>query len=178
MKKNYLYSGRSWPQNLHSSEESIFKESALSCHNLSMRKILGLYSVSTEEVLWECGAGEIGGWCLIAGQEASVRQASSLIITNLPLPLFASDQVLEEDAMYQRDFDPRLDLFEDQIFRYWFVYGNRDVVRCCSRRKLHLNIACVLYGRCHRRAISATVKVLLWFQPPLPWLFNNFSCNQ
>ena len=175
MKKNYLYSARSWPQNLHSSEESIFKESALSCHNLSMRKILGLYSVSTEEVLWECGAGEIGGWCLIARQEASVRQASSLIIT---IPLLASDQVLEGDAMYECDFDPHLDLFEDQIFRNWFVYGNRDVVRCCSRGKPHLNIACVLYGRCHRKAISATVKVLLWFQPPLPWLFNNFSCNQ
>ena len=35
-----------------------------------------------------------------------------------PLPLLASDQVLEEDAMYERDFNPHLDLFEDQIFRY------------------------------------------------------------
>ena len=146
-----------------------------------MRKILGLYSVSTEEVLWESGAGEVGGWCLIGA--GGIRQTSLFPHhyqpSPLPLPLLASDQVLEEDAMYQRDSNPHLDLFEDQIFRYWFIlYGNRDVVRCCSRRELHLNIACVLYDRCHRRAISATVKVLLWFQPPLPWLFNNFSCNQ
>ena len=145
-----------------------------------MGKILGLYSVSTEEVLWESGAEEVGGWCLIGA--GGIRQTSLFPHHYQPPPhpltLLALDQVLEEHAMYPRDFNSHLDLFEDQIFRYWFVYGNGDVARCCLRGKLHLNIACVLYGPCHRRAISATVKVLLWFQPPLPWLFNNFSCNQ
>ena len=145
-----------------------------------MRKILGLYSVSTEEVLWESGAGEVGGWCLIGA--GGIRQTSLFphhYQPTPPPPRLRSSAWKSRHVMYLRDFNPHLDLFEDQIFKYWFVlYGNRDVVRCCSRGKLHLNIACVLYGRCHRRAISATVKVLLWFQPPLPWLFNNFSCNQ
>ena len=47
-----------------------------------------------------------------------IRQTSIFPHHYQPLPLLASDQVLEEDAMYERDFDPHLDLFEDQIFGY------------------------------------------------------------
>ena len=46
-----------------------------------------------------------------------IRQ-TSLFPHHYQPPLLASDQVLEEDAMYERDFDAHLDLFEDQIFRY------------------------------------------------------------
>ena len=97
------------------------------------------------------------------GQAASVRRASSLIITPSP-PLRSSAQMR---MMKMLLLMPATKYFNAALG---------------APEEASSDIACFLYGRCHRKAISATVKLLLRLQPlPLafPSLFNTqYLCLQ
>ena len=79
------------------------------------------------------------------GQAASVRRASSLIITPPP-PLRSSAQM--------------------GMMKIVDASNNKFNAAVGTPEEASSDIACFLYGRCHRKAISATVenshKVLLW----------------
>ena len=103
-----------------------------------------------------------GGRCMFdRGQAASVRRASSLIITPPP-PLRSSAQM--------------------GMMKIVDASNNKFNAAVGTPEEASSDIACFLYGRCHRKAISATVKLLLWLQPPsfgLPYLFNTqYLCLQ
>ena len=95
------------------------------------------------------------------GQAASVRRASSLIITPSP-PLRSSAQMGMKKLV-----DASNKIFNAAV-------GTPE--------EASSDIACFLYGRCHRKAISATVKLLMRLQPlPLafPSLFNTqYLCRK
>ena len=89
-----------------------------------------------------------GGRCMFdRGQAASVRRASSLIITPSPASQIKCSDGDDENAVVDAS---------NKIFN----------AAVGAPEEASSDIACFLYGRCHRKAISANVeksrKVLLW----------------
>ena len=93
-----------------------------------------------------CSRVKVGG-LFDRGQAASVRRASSLIITSTSSQIKCSDMMRRKPLLMQatKHLNVAFNVLEE---------ASSD-------------IACFLYGRCQRKAISATVKVVLWLQPPI-----------
>ena len=100
------------------------------------------------------------------GQAASVRRASSLIITSTSSQIKCSEMMMMMLMMMIIIIAPTSSRNYHSVMMMSMLATEHLNVALDVLEEASSDIACFLYGPCHRKAISATVKLLLWLQPP------------